>query len=105
METKTKFTIGGVMLLSIFLGTGLGLLINLDKPVWKCESKDLVSDCVNGVKACDGDICRRCYHNETNKKDYIYCKEGWIEFIEEIIEARSQGTRFSCTKDGCIKEE
>ena len=68
---------GVLIALALILGAGGGSLIfDTDKPLYVCESKDLISDCINGVKA-DG---QRCYYNATNARKYSYCAEGWQPF-------------------------
>lgn len=99
MENKSKLIVGGFMFFSVFLGAGLGELIDQDTQLWTCESKDLISDCVNGVKA-DG---LRCYYNESNSRAYTYCKEGWEEHNIEIkqleyppVVVQANGGIYSC---------
>ena len=77
-----KTTAGFVILLSALGGAGLTTLLgdslnNTDiGTLWVCESKGLISDCVNGVKA-EG---TRCYHDPENGRKYVYCAEKWKEY-------------------------
>ena len=82
MEIEKK-TIGFVVLLTALLGGTAGVIIDQDTPYFQCKSKELVSDCVNGIKACVNDTCTRCYYNESNNFQYEYCKEGWIDYSIE----------------------
>lgn len=75
--TIEKKTLGFVVLLTALLAGSAGVILDSESPYYQCNSKGLISDCVNGVKACSGDICTRCYANITNKMSYENCKEGW----------------------------
>lgn len=76
--------------------------ISPDTQLYSCESKQLVSDCVNGVKA-EG---LRCYYNETNARSYSYCPEGWKEYnLHELKTTRTNyGNKYVCDPLGCVAE-
>ena len=101
--------IGVLITLSLLIGAGGGSLIfDTDKPLYVCESKDLISDCINGVKA-DG---QRCYYNATNARKYSYCAEGWQPFDQgamidktgPIASARANSDMI-CYPDKCVPAE
>lgn len=81
MDTKELSKYFGIVITTLLLSVGITTLIDEDKPVYSCESKGIVSDCVNGVKACNEDtgICTRCYYDVNNGRAYSYCSEGWQE--------------------------
>jgi len=77
MEDKT---VGFIVLMAALLSGTAGVVLTPETPLYDCGSKGLTSDCINGVKACDDNgICTRCYWNETNSRQYEYCREGWTE--------------------------
>ena len=80
MDIKEKAMTGFVLVLATLGSAGLTTLLNQDNPTYQCESKGLVSDCVNGVKAAG----TRCYYDPTNAAKYEYCKEGWTVLVKEV---------------------
>ena len=70
----------GIIIIAMITSTGVNQLFDSGEPVtlYSCESTGIVSDCVNGIKACnDQGICKRCYWDETNTRRYKHCAEGW----------------------------
>ena len=82
MENKTT---GILVALAVILSGVAGVTLTPDTTYYHCTSKGLISDCVNGLKACTDGVCTRCYYNETNSYSYEYCKEGWSEYTSQII--------------------
>ena len=80
---------------SVLVGAGVivvAVLVTLfvsGEPQYFCEVKPElgVIECPNDLKACDesGEICQRCYHNESNSRSYVYCKTGWLEVIDDTV--------------------
>lgn len=87
-----KKTVGIIALITAILGGMAGMSLDPELTYYKCDSKGLVSDCINGVKACDDDICTRCYHNATNSYQYKYCREGWQVFQQGDINEMNGST-------------
>ena len=95
----------GIAIVTMLLSSGAVVLLNDDSTVYSCESKGIVSDCINGVKA----DSLRCYYDADDGRAYSYCKEGWKEnFItqeqpneptETIKDAR--GNSYKCNTQGC----
>jgi len=77
----------GLLIATIVCSTGINMYIDSDTPLYSCESKSIISDCVNGVKA-DG---VRCYHDPDNGRKYMHCSEGWQEhFITSEQQPQNQ---------------
>ena len=96
---EQKYLIGTVAVLALIVGGSLGIVLSPEKDYFQCESKDLISDCVNGVKA-DG---LRCYHDPENTRAYTYCPEGWKAY-EQVLSSPQNAVRNSayvCTVEGC----
>ena len=94
------------------LGTaGLVTLLDKGEPVYVCESKGLVSDCINGVKACTGSVCTRCYYDPENTRKYEYCSEGWEKVVKELepipttpsdVPSQSSARKYLCDQTKCV---
>ena len=109
MQTKEKLTTGFLILLSVLGSSGLTTLLDSDRSTYECVSKGLVSDCVNGVKACNGGVCTRCYYDPENTRKYEYCKEGWNEIIKELEEIPTStipsdlgAQKYLCDQTKCV---
>ena len=104
METKTKLTAG--VIITLLLAMSGTYFIAQDDDAYYCESRDIVMIC---EKLSSG-TGTRCYFAET----YKTCKEGWekIELDQEIntqvpgdsiIPASSEGTKWSCSPESCVR--
>ena len=114
MDTKEKILAGILVIISSLGSAGLTMLLDQGKPVYECQSKGLVSDCVNGVKACTDGVCTRCYWNLDNSRQYEYCSEGWEKQIKElepmqtnipVSSGMSGATKYLCDQTKCIPIE
>jgi len=79
-----KTTAGFIVLLTALGSAGITAYLDNGTQLYACESKGLVSDCVNGVKA-DG---TRCYYDPDNGRRYTHCPEGWSELKGYTSEKR-----------------
>jgi len=111
MNTTEKAITGFVLVLATLGSAGLTTLLNQDNPTYQCESKGLISDCINGVKACSGGICTRCYYDPENTRKYEVCSEGWEKMVKELEPIKpdvpapsgvSGATKYLCGQIGCI---
>jgi len=91
MENTTKLTIGGFFTLALIISGAIIIPDAMKEKTYYCADLDLVGYCVNGVKACDGDNCTRCYFNENNSRSYRFCASGW-EPIKDHQELASRGS-------------
>lgn len=107
MATTNEKILTGFLLVVATLGSvGLTSILNQNKPTYICESKDLISDCINGVKATG----TRCYYDLNNTLKYEYCKEGWKPMIKELESVNpvtpsgpSQSAKqYICNQEKCI---
>ncbi len=95
---------------AMLLSVGANELLNNDEPVtlYGCESTGVISDCVNGIKACNEatGICTRCYYDADNGRKYKNCAEGWQEnFITQDIPSNEKAFRsgsYQCNTEGCL---
>jgi len=107
MQTKEKLTTGFLILLSVLGTAGLTTLLDSDRSTYECVSKGLISDCINGVKACKDGICTRCYYDLDNTRKYEYCKEGWAEKVKELesitpVPSGSGAQKYLCDQTKCV---
>lgn len=106
METNEKILVGFVLVIATLGSAGLTTLLDSGNPTYICESKDLVSDCVNGVKASG----TRCYYSTENSYKYEYCKEGWKPLVKELEQTSTEvpsgsgvsGNKYLCDQVKCI---
>jgi hypothetical protein len=87
-------------------GVSIGVL-NYDKPIYQCESKNLISNCEKlGAEA------TRCYYNATAPLKYSFCSEGWHVITTDNINPENSGTSdvliksfnqidYRCEVEGC----
>ena len=104
METKKNFIAGFLLILASLSGATINELVDSDSQLYYCQSKDIISDCVNGIKA-DG---LRCYYNESNGRAYSYCREGWESYIIEGLKENinnenkvNNANKYVCSPSGC----
>ena len=108
MATTTEKIIAGVLVLLAGVGsvTVNNFLTNDEGSTYTCESKNLESGCINGVKACTDGICTRCYYDPDNGRAYEYCKEGWVKVIKQlepiIIPSTSGAKQYLCDQTKCV---
>lgn len=91
----------GLIALALLTGGFFGTVVDSEKPIYVCDSLQLASDCVNGIKA-NG---KWCYFNATNTKSYKVCAEGWKP-MSDIVTLKSNSASEICypinTGKGCV---
>ena len=101
-------TIGAIITLALAM-SGTYYLSDGDTAYY-CESKDMVMIC----EKLSGGSGTRCYFDET----YKICSEGWLELeIGQIVEpeeeieipsdipVRTEGVKYLCSPDECVRIE
>jgi hypothetical protein len=106
MNTNEKIFTGFLLVVATLGSVGINSLLDESRATYECVSKGLVSDCINGVKACSDGICTRCYYSIENTAKYEYCKEGWKEIVNELVPVSevSSGTigqKYLCDQTKC----
>ena len=97
METKTKTGIGIILaLIATFIVVG----VTDKEPTHYCLSKEIKEYCFE-IRDFSDKENYRCLYDETNKRRYYSCQEGWqdIPFIETITRT---GSLEHCNSGGCV---
>jgi len=106
MEEKYYYAmIAGALILGGFVGSG----IDTEKPVYQCESKNLLANCFKL-----GANSTRCYYNETTPSKYSYCADRWHNLAAGNINPENLGASgvlikefnqcsYICYPEGCLK--
>lgn len=102
MDEKIYYAIIAAALIG---GGVLGGTLNQDKPIYQCDSKNLLSNCFKL-----GATNTRCYYNETAPLKYGFCGEGWHIITKDSINPENKGTSgvllkdfYRCEVEGCVK--
>lgn len=83
------------LIAAALIGGGfLGSTLDQSKPIYQCESKNLLSNCFKL-----GSSNQRCYYNETAPLKYGYCSEGWALMSIDSINPENLGTSGVLIKD------
>jgi hypothetical protein len=105
MEQKAiQAIIAAALLLA---GAIVGGSLNQNKPIYQCESKNLLSNCEKlGANA------TRCYYNATAPTKYATCSAGWVLLSAGAINPENSALngvlikdikqiQYICTSEGC----
>ena len=104
-----KQTLAAIIAACLLSGGIIGGFINMDKPIYQCDSKNTIANCFKlGAEGA------RCYYNETAPLKYSNCAEGWHILSKDTINPENSGTdgvlikefnkcSFVCYPEGCVK--
>jgi len=107
MVDKQTIGVSSLITLGLVLASMVGPGF-FDAQKFYCEAESSIMEC----SSLSGGSQTRCYLNE-EKSSWDYCRSGWLEITEDLViqeepeetPAPSEGIKWECFPNGCVKLE